>query len=343
MKQRMTILLCSLMACVLSAGCVTSSTTKAPQLPVLRHQAVADDQVSGADMAALTTLELARKGVLPDSGLFGMAPDAIVELMNPEPGFSETDVQVTGVSTAQDGRVKVDVLRKFEDGNGRTQSILDMVVYTLRQPSEDEIKANAAIFVADYKAVMRSKNVEAKKEIKNNVKAFQQQAGLSVDGALGPQTAMAMAKSLQIQEFSMLASAPVYSQTPKFEMHIMDAVLAKNAPDTYLKGFESRSAVRSKAIPQDMYASRTNSGGNFLAVIYYLDQLPRDSAIQLGFSEFKDRKDTDYRATMRPVYATGEGWPVVLAPFKLERSTASKKLYAHVILNGAIVETVRIR
>ena len=327
----------------LLGGCVTTSSTKAPELPVLKTQAVAEDQLTGSDMAALTALDFARNDVSPELGSIRLAPNAMVAMMKPEPGLIEKGAKISSIRTVQDGSTVVEVLRRFEDGKGRTQMINDMAGYTVRQATDGELQANAVTLVADYSAIMKSGNAEAKNEALESVKLFQQQAGLAVDGVLGPQTATAMAKAAGIQEFTMLASVPVYSQSPKFTMYVMDQVLAKNDPDTYLNGFDSVSAVSAKAIPKEQFSSRSNSGGSFLAMIYFIDQLPKDSAIQVGFSEFKDRKDPDYRATMRPVYSTGKEWPVVLVPFKIERSITPKKLFAHIIINGSIVDTTQLR
>ena len=291
----------------------------------------------------MVVLDLVRAGVSPEVGTIRLAPDSRVALVGPESGFSQTATRVSTVRTMQDGNILVEVLRRFEDAGGRTQTMLDMAAYTLRQPTGGELNANAVAFITDYKAIMKSGTAEARKEARESVETFQQQAGLAVDGALGPQTAMAMAKEAGIQEFSLLASAPTYPDNPRYTMYIMDEVLAKNDPDTYLKGFASMPAVASKAIAETRLPSRSKSGGSFLAVLYFMDQLPKDSAIQVGFSEFENRKDPDYKATMRPIYSTGKGWPVVFVPFKLERSTTAKKLYALVIINGKIVESTRLR
>lgn len=343
MKNRFNMFMCAALSVVLIAGCVASKPTTAPVLPVVQVQAKGGDKLTGADLNAVAVLDIARTGVSPESGTVRLAPNAQVALIGPETGFSQTDTRISNVRTMQDGNNMVEVLRRFEDANGRTQMMLDMAVYSMQQPTKGELNANSVAFITDYKTVMKSGTEEAKQEAREAVTAFQQQAGLTADGALGPQTSMAMAKALGIQEFSLLASAPIYPDNPRYSMYIMDEVLAKNDPDTYLKGFASMSAVAAKAIPEAQLPSRSKSGGSFLAALYFMDQLPKDSAIQVGFSEFENRKDSDFRSTMRPVYSTGKSWPVVYVPFKIERSTNTKKLYALVLINGTIVKSMRLR
>lgn len=69
--------------------------------------------------------------------------------------------------------------------NGRTQMMLDMVAYAMRQPVEEALNTNSVTLIMDYKTVMRSGTAEAKQAAQESVTAFQQQAGLDVDGAFG--------------------------------------------------------------------------------------------------------------------------------------------------------------
>ncbi|MBG0789580.1 MAG: peptidoglycan-binding protein [Desulfovibrionaceae bacterium] len=335
---------CLISCLALMAGCMTAASTTAPDLPVVQPQSVSADQLSGSDMTALMTLDLARNGALPEVGPIRLAPGAKVDMVRPEPGFIEKEAKLSHIATLPDGSTLLEVARRYEDGYGRVQMFMDMAGYTVRRPTDEEAQVHALSLVMDYRAILNSGNAELVQETQESVRGFQEQAGLSVDGVLGSRTAMAMAKSLGVQEFSLLASAPVYPDNPRFTMYIIDEILAKNDPDTYLNGRDGISAVSAKAIPAAQFASRSRGGGNFLAVIYFHDQLPKDTAIQVGFSEFANRKDSDYRATMRPVYSTGKGWPVVFAPFKLERAALTPtKLHALVIVNGAIVDSTQLR
>lgn len=346
MKNCFLLISSMVLSAALTAGCVTSSPTTAPRLPVVQMAAGADMQLDGRDAMAVTVLDFARSGSTPEADIVRLKPEAKVLLAAQEPGFIQTAATVTNARDLPDGSTLVEVLRRFEDTAGRTQMILDMAAYTIRELTKEEAKANAASLIADYKAVMRTGTPEAKQEAGNAVNAFQRQNGLTSDGVLGPKTAQAMVAALGVQEFSLLASSPVYPDGPRFALYFMDEVVAQNAPETYLKGFDSIDAVAAQAIPVDTFPSRSASGGSYLAMLYFFDQLPKGAAVQVGFSESSNRKDSDYRGTMPPVYSSGEGWVAVPVPFRLERhvpSTIPKKLYALVLVNGEIVRATQLR
>lgn len=325
-----------------TSGCVTSgSSTKAPATPAYQPQITGEKSLYPDEQVAVTTLALAKKGILPQNGVISMAPDATVTLAQPASGFSVTQEGVTGIRQLQNGDIAVEVLCEYQDSLGRKASMLDMVTYTLRHPTGQEATTVSKNMVAEYKTTMENCTPEMQQQTMESIKTFQTSAGLTPDGVLGPQTAMAMAQGMEFQEFTGLISAPIYSTTPRFEIYFIDEVVAKSAPDTYLKGFNSLETVRIKAIPAAQFAARAKSGGKYLALIYFMDQLPKDTPIQIGLSEFSTRKDNDRKATMKPMYATGRDWPVVVAPFSLKK--VNSKLYAHVLISGEIAGTTKLK
>jgi len=326
----------------ISSGCVSSgSSTQAPATPVYQPKITGEKALYPDEQIAVTTLTLAKKGILPQDGAIAMAPDAKVALAQPAQGFSITQKKVTGIRQLQNNNVAVEVLYEYQDTLGRKASMLDVATYTLRQPTGQECQTVSENMVAEYNTAMQNCTLEVQQKTMESIKTFQTSAGLKADGVLGQKTAMAMAQGMEFQEFTGLVSAPIYTVSPRFELYFIDEVVAKNAPDTYLKGFASLEAIRIKAIPAANFAARAKSGGKYLALVYFMDQLPKDTPIQIGLSEFSTRKDTNRKATMKPVYATGQDWPVVVAPFSL--TTTNKKIYAHVMISGEIAGTTKLK
>ncbi|WP_319542984.1 peptidoglycan-binding domain-containing protein [uncultured Pseudodesulfovibrio sp.] len=331
-----------LMLLGISSGCVSSgSSTQAPETPVYQPQITGEKVLYPDEQTAVTTLALAKKGILPQDGAITMAPNATVALAQPAPGFSVTQEGVSGIRQLPDGNLAVEVLCEYQDTLGRKASMLDVATYTLRQPTGQECKTVSENMVAEYTTTMKNCTPEVQQQTMESIKDFQTSAGLKSDGILGQQTAMAMAQGMEFQEFTSLVSAPIYTTNPRFEIYFIDEVVAKNAPDTYLKGFDSLDAVRVKAIPSSQFAARAKNGGKYLALIYFMDQLPKDTPIQIGLSQFSTRKDTDRKATMQPVYSTGRDWPVIVAPFSL--ANTNSKLYAHVMVSGEIAGTTQLK
>ncbi len=72
-----------------TSGCVTSgSSTKAPATPTYQPQITGEKSLYPDEQVAVTTLTLAKQGILPQNGVISMAPDATVTLTQPVAGFS---------------------------------------------------------------------------------------------------------------------------------------------------------------------------------------------------------------------------------------------------------------
>jgi peptidoglycan hydrolase-like protein with peptidoglycan-binding domain len=343
--RHLPILLAGTLLCLALAagGCVTgsgSTATAGRQMPTYRALPSSGPLDGEAQLAAVT-LDLARNNVLPDGPLVTLAPDATVALAPAPPGFSETGKGIANADQLGDGLYSVEVVRQYEDGLGRRAMVLDLAVYALFEPDNRALNTRAGELRAAYVAAMRSNDPAVSAAMTSFVSDFQQEYGLRPSGALDPRTATAMAAATPIQTFQILASAPLYAETPRFEFHLLDESYGRNAPDTYLRGFESLPAVRAEAVPDGQYASASARGGRYLALVHFLDRLPPGTPVQVAFSGYETRKARERDATSPVLYADGRSWPVLVVPVTLKGVTG--KLYAHVLAGGRILGTVRLK
>ncbi|EGB14746.1 hypothetical protein DND132_1539 [Pseudodesulfovibrio mercurii] len=297
--------------------------------------------LDGRSLLAAVTLDLARNGILPSGPLVTMAPDATVALAPAPAGFRETDRAVTGADQLGDGLYALEAARRYEDGLGRRAAFLDLAVYTLFDPENSELNRRAEELRSAYVAAMRSNDPAMRQAMARFVTDFQNQYGLRADGALTPQTAMAMAAATPVQTFQILASTPLYAETPRYEIHLLDETYGRNAPDTYLKGFDSLPAIRGRAVPEGQYQAAAAKGGRYLIMVHFLDQLPPGTPVQVALSPNETRKGTDRKAASPMFYADGRSWPVLVVPATLKGVTG--KLWVHVLVNDAILGSIRLK
>ena len=332
-------LLClTVTACVTGSGGPSADT--GPDRMAYRPQPVLGPLDSEAQLAALT-LDLAREGILPDGPLVTLAPNAPVALPLAPAGFRETSKGVTNASHLDDGLFTVEVVRQYEDGLGRRATVLDLAVYTLFEPDSRALNTRADELRSAYASAMRSPDPNVRRGMADFVIDFQQEYGLRPNGALDPQTSTAMAAATPIQTFQALVSAPLYAETPRFEFNLLEETYGRNAPDTYLNGFESLLEVRAKAVPAGRYGSVSARGGRYLALVHFLDRLPPGTPVQVAFSGYETRKANERDAASAPLYADGRSWPVLVVPVTLK--TVTGKLYAHVFAGGKILGTIRLK
>lgn len=333
-------LLCLALA---AGGCVTGSGGRTadagPAMPTYRP--LAPGELSREAQLAAVTLDLARKGILPEGPLATLAPDAPVALSPAPPGFRETGKGVTGADHLDDGLYTVEFVRQYEDGLGRRATVLDLAVYTLFEADRGALNARADDLRAAYAAAMRNGDPDARRDMTRFVTDFQRDYGLRQSGALDPGTATAMAAATPVQTFQALVSTPLYAQIPRFELHLLEETYGRNAPETYLMGFESLPAVRAQAVPEAGYASSSARGGRYLALVHFLDRLPPGTPVQVAFSGYENRKANEAGTASPTLYADGRSWPVLVVPVTLKSATG--KLYAHVLAGGRIIGTVRLK
>lgn len=332
-------LLCLTLA---AAGCVTGgASSNAPVLEPYRPTPTMGGGLYTDEQIAVAALDMARQGVAPQGTTVTMAPDGVINLLPAPNNCTQKHVGVTGTSQLNDGLYAVEVAREFEGDFGCRTTILDMALYTLYKPDNSALPAMAEEIMADYKAVMQTGTQTMKAEMTATVRSFQEGAGLKADGVLGPNTATAMAATMNIQEFQALMSTTLYAEQPRFEIYLLEESVAKSAPQTYLNGFASLEAVRARAIPPSQYKEAARKGGQYLTIVYFMDRVAPGTPIQIAYSPYDNRKDIDRKATARAVYSDGTTWPVVVTPVTFKNVTG--KLYAHVIASGTIIGSTQLK
>lgn len=333
-------LLCLALA---TAGCVSANKSAATTDigPAPTYEATKSGDLAAHQRVAVLALELARKGILPPGPDVALARDAVVHLPAPPQGFREIGSTVSGADHLGDGLYSLEVARSFEDGYGRRESVLDLAVYTLYSPDARANKARADALRADYVSAMRGASGETRAEIGQAVADYQRSAGLLPDGVLGPTTASALATSTNIQEFQALTSAPLYAAAPELEFHLLDESYGRNAAATYLNGYDSLLAVRQRAVAPGQYAATVKKGGRYLALVYFKDRAAPGTLIQVAFSSDAGGPDSRSASQSPVMYADGTDYPVIVTPVTLKNTSGS--LYAHVLVNGRVNGSVRLK
>ena len=342
MKMKIMAVCCAVLW--LSSACVPKSAAPDRPMPTAYvPQTVPEGDLTRHQVLVVGAVTLLRGGVALEGGMVTLAPDAPVSFINPAEGMKELSNSVSTVRTLDDGTEVMDILHLYGDDLGRIQGVMDQVGYVVSRLSPEERQAVADGLIEDGRAVMASGNAEMINYHTQKVQAFQAQAGLAVDGDLGLNTARAMADAMGKVEIKGVQSVPVYSDEPRFEVYVVKESVFRNAVSGggVAEGFAGIDAVRRIAItPLGDLRKVAAGSSSFVALVYFMDQVPKGTALQVAFSGSSNRKDTDRKATMNKVYAVGRDWPVLVAPVAFK--TLPSQLYLHVLMDGRIVDTTKL-
>ncbi len=343
MHPRFNRLLLVLAISVLTAGCgamqvvqPSQPETRAQQIPVFQVEpGLALDTLSPHQQTALLALELARAGMVPMSAGVVWHPEAEIALASPPSGFILQQETVAGTDGAVQGIQEVRVLREYRDAAGRSLLVLDRVGFVPRTGAGDEPQASGAALVATSRQVTSTGNQGLASALQEAVKEFQQTAGLTVDGVLGPNTAKAMTRALARIEIAGMFSTSVYSEQPRMELSVLpvgvvDSALA-NDPERFI-GPDGLANVRAQALPLKELQAGTSTDDQYVLFVHFLDRVPPVTPIQVCFSEDKGRRHRDREASSDTVYALPDSWPVIAVPFMV--GDVDDALYCNVFVNG---------
>lgn len=343
MRPRFNRLLLVLAIAVLTTGCGAKQVvqpsqpeTRAQQIPVFQVEpGLALDTLSPHQQTALLVLELARAGMVPMSTDVVWHPEAEIALASPPSGFILQRETLAGTDGAAQGIQEVRMLREYRDAAGRSMLVLDRVGFVPRTGAGDETQASEAALVATYRQITSTGNQELANALQEAVKEFQQTAGLTVDGVLGPSTAKAMARALARVGIAGMFSTSVYPEQPRMELSVLpvgvvDSALASD-PQRFI-GKEGLTNVRAQALPLEEFRAVASTDDRYVLFVHFLDRVPPITPIQVCFSGAKGHRHSDREASSDTVYALPDSWPVLTVSFMV--GDVDDALYCNVFVNG---------
>lgn len=308
--------------------------------PTVTYESVDPDTLPPVSKLAISAFEMQKQGLL-DSFPFASVDQTGVKLFNKTDysTFTTRNIAIVDFQQNETGSFAQTMICESVDRHGRTDVSENRIVFSVRDPSEEELANMREAILASFRG-LKGQSKEVRAEIKNVVAEYQRAKGLTADGIPGKNTVDALARDIPILHVSEISSTILYPQKPTAELYVLPFETVDRNVSLFNEAFSSLDTIRERALTPEALKELVTSSQKVVLFVYFLDRVNPELPVRLSLSPSEWQWSETHITPLR--YAVRDTWPVMIETVTIDESLADKSIYANLFLKFKCIGSFKI-
>jgi len=308
--------------------------------PERTYQSVDPKSLPPVSRLAIAAFEMEKQGLL-DSFPFARIDPKNRKIHNKTDytKFTGRNIAIVDFQQDQTGSYIQTMISESVDASGRIDISENRLVFSVRQPSEEEVVEMTKTILDNLKG-LKPKNKKARVEIKKIIAEYQRASGLTADGIPGRKTAESLAREIPILDISEISSTVLYPQKPMAELYVIPYETIEKNVSQFNKGFDSLDAVKKHALTPEKFGALAEPQQRFVLFVYFFDRVNPELPVRIALVPNEMRWSDEHTTPIR--YASRGVWPVMIETMCIDKSFGSERLYANLFMKYTCIGSFRI-